>query len=133
MEMSKLYAHADNLSRFGNSFSHRLLIFWSHFTQTVTKVNPMFGRGVPQSPPELAAQPMWECAPPSFFFLPPFLLQSVWTTPKQEVHFLFFLKKDLAASIFSAKLACATHYPDKRCSSTFFCPLSVNSNAITAV
>lgn len=46
-----------------------------------------------------------------FFFLPPFLLQSVWTTPKQEVHFLFFLKKDLAASVFSPKLTCATHYP----------------------
>lgn len=45
-----------------------------------------------------------------FFFLPPFLLQSVWTTPKQEVHFLFFLKKDLVASVFSSKLTCTTHY-----------------------
>lgn len=40
----------------------------SDWTQTVTKLNPMFGYGVPQSALELVAQPMWECAPPS---LPP--------------------------------------------------------------
>lgn len=38
--------------------------------------------------------------PFSSSLLPPFL-HSLWTTPKQEVHFLFFLKKDHAASVLS--------------------------------
>lgn len=37
----------------------------SHFRQTVTEVNPMFGYVAPQRAVELLAQPMWECAPPS--------------------------------------------------------------------
>lgn len=88
MEMTELNTETDTLSCKDRFF----FPLQSHFTQTATKLNPMVGYGVPQSALELVAQPMWECAPPS---LPPSSLpfSSLWTTPKQEVHFLFFLKK----------------------------------------
>lgn len=109
MEMPELYAHADTLSRFGNFFLHRLLFFRVTLRKRWQKWTPC---SAVESRKALRSWLHSQCgnAHP-LLFLPPFLLQSVWTTPKQEVHFLFFLKKDLAASVFSSKLTCATHYP----------------------
>lgn len=92
MEMTELYAHADTLSCFMCAFSTGFSLH-NYLTQTVTKLNPMFGRGIPQSSLELAAQPMWECAPPS---LPPssFPFSTVCVDHPETGSSLFvFLKK----------------------------------------
>lgn len=109
METSELYAHADTLSRFGSSFPRRLLFFRVTLRKRWQKWTPC---SAVESRKALRSWLHSQCgnAHPLLFFSLPFS-SSLWTTPKQEVHFLFFLKKDLAASVFSSKLTCTTHYP----------------------
>lgn len=49
--------------------------------------------------------------PFSSSLLPPPSLHSLWTTPKQEVHFLFFLKKKRKSKITLLHLALSYHAP----------------------
>lgn len=73
--------------------------------------------------------------PFSSTLLPPFL-HSLWTTPKQEVHFLFFLNKKNPTDSFRPRLTCTAGYPTRRthfqslsylfCNTSIFMIMSVN-------